>query len=154
MLEKLKGYDDQCRSYHENSVNGNSLDEVRLSHLRDHLLEFRDELESFERTASLMVKLELDGQIHQAEQVLIALKQQFDTALEKRLAESQQEEVNHFEQLRPTLGHPARKNDLQDIDNLEKTRLSSLEQLVQQLRSNSTVCSAFEVSTVLNFSSL
>ena len=101
-----------------------------------------------------MVKLELEGQIHQAEQLLIARRQQFDTALEQRLAETHQEEVNHFEQLRPTLGHPARKNDLQDIDNLEKSRLTSLEQFVQQLRSNSTVRSAFEMSIVRSFSSL
>ncbi|CAF2574698.1 unnamed protein product [Rotaria sp. Silwood2] len=119
MIEKLKNYEEQCRVYHEHSIN-----------------EFREMLELVERTSSLMAKLELDEQIQQAEKVLNDIKQQFDATLDKKLDESNEEKSNNFEQLRPTLGHPSRKNDLEDINNREKLRQDELQKNITQFRSN------------------
>jgi len=102
-------------------------------------LEFRDMLELVERTSSLMAKLELDEQIQQAEKVLNEIKQQFDEIIEKKLNEDNEEKMKNFDQLRPTLGHPARKNDLEEIDNREKIRQTELQQVITQLRSNTIV---------------
>jgi DNA-binding IscR family transcriptional regulator len=102
-------------------------------------LEFRDMLELVERTSSLMAKLELNEQIQQAEKVLNEIKQQFDEIMEKKLNEDNEEKTKNFDQLRPTLGHPARKNDLEEIDNREKIRQTELQQVITQLRSNTIV---------------
>ncbi|CAF4455214.1 unnamed protein product, partial [Adineta steineri] len=48
--------------------------------------------------------------------------------------DSTTEKSKNYDQLRPTLGHPARKNDLLEIDNREKIRQSELQQLVTELR--------------------
>jgi len=96
-------------------------------------------LELVERTSSLMAKLELDEQIQQAEKVLNEIKQQFDEIIEKKLNEDNEEKMKNFDQLRPTLGHPARKNDLEEIDNREKIRQTELQQIITQLRSNTIV---------------
>ncbi|CAF4692579.1 unnamed protein product [Rotaria sp. Silwood1] len=119
MIEKLKSYEEQCRVYHEHSIN-----------------EFREMLESIERTSSLMAKLELDEQIQQAEKVLNDIKQQFDETLNTKLNESNEEKLKNFEQLRPTLGHPSRKHDLEDINNREKKRQEELQKTIIQFRSN------------------
>jgi type IV secretory pathway VirB4 component len=96
-------------------------------------------LELVERTSSLMAKLELNEQIEQAEKILNDFKQQFDETINKILNEDNEEKLKHFEQLRPTFGHPARKNDLQEIDNQEKLRQNQLQQTITQLRSNTIV---------------
>jgi len=96
-------------------------------------------LELVERTSSLMAKLELNEQIQQAEKVLNEIKQQFDATIDKKLNEDSEEKTKNFAQLRPTLGHPARKNDLQEIDNQEKLRQKELQQIMTQLRSNTIV---------------
>ncbi len=96
-------------------------------------------LELVERTSSLMAKLELDEQIQQAEKILNEIKQQFDEIIEKKLNEDNEEKMKNFDQLRPTLGHPARKNDLEEIDNREKIRQTELQQIITQLRSNTIV---------------
>jgi hypothetical protein len=96
-------------------------------------------LELVERTSSLMAKLELDEQLQQAEKTLNDIKQQFDSTVEKKLNEDNEEKTKNFEQLRPTLGHPARKNELQDIDNREKIRQTELQQIITQLRTNTIV---------------
>jgi hypothetical protein len=96
-------------------------------------------LELVERTSSLMAKLELNEQIQQAEKVLNEIKQQFDATIDKKLNEDNEEKTKNFAQLRPTLGHPARKNDLQEIDNQEKLRQKELQQIMTQLRSNTIV---------------
>ncbi|CAF0926257.1 unnamed protein product [Adineta steineri] len=117
MIEKLKSYEEQCRSYYEHSIN-----------------EFRDMLELFERTSSLLAKAELNERTQQAEKVLNELKQQFDTILNGKFDDSTTEKSKNYDQLRPTLGHPARKNDLLEIDNREKIRQNELQQLVTELR--------------------
>ncbi|CAF3644133.1 unnamed protein product [Rotaria sordida] len=119
MIEKLKNYEEQCRAYHEHSIN-----------------EFREMLESVERTSSLMAKIELDEQIEQAEKVLQDIKQQFDRILDKKLNETNEEKSKNFEQLRPTLGHPSRKNELEDINNQEKLRQDEFQKMIIQFRSN------------------
>src|SRR5438874_1775247 len=96
-------------------------------------------LELIERTSSLMAKLELNDQIQQAEKVLNDIKQQFDTIIDKKLNEDNEEKSKNFEQLRPTFGHPSRKNDLQEIDNKEKIRQNEFQQMITQLRSNTIV---------------
>ncbi len=101
-------------------------------------------LELVERTSSLMTKLELDEQIQQAEKVLNDIKQQFDTTVEKKLNEDDEEKSKNFEQLRPTLGHPARKTDLQEIDKREKLRQNELQQAMTQLRTNTIVMKLFK----------
>jgi hypothetical protein len=86
-----------------------------------------------------MAKLELNEQIQQAEKVLNEFKQQFDETINKKLNEDNEEKTKHFDQLRPTFGHPARKNDLQEIDRQEKLRQNELQQTMTQLRSNTIV---------------
>jgi hypothetical protein len=100
-------------------------------------------LESVERTSSSMAKLELNEQIQQAEKVLNEFKQQFDETINKKLNEDNEEKTKHFDQLRPTFGHPARKNDLQEIDRQEKLRQNELQQTMTQLRSNTIVKNIF-----------
>jgi hypothetical protein len=138
MIDKLKLYEEQCRVYHERSINGLDYFEYFI---KTHVLflEFRDMLESVERTSSLMAKIELDDQLQQAKKTLNEIKQQFDTTIEKRLSEDSEEKTKNFEQLRPTLGHPARKNDLEDINNREKLRQNELQKIITQLRTNTIV---------------
>ncbi|CAF2342055.1 unnamed protein product [Rotaria sp. Silwood2] len=121
MVDKLKNYEAQCRSYHENSIN-----------------EFRNVLELFERTSCLMTKIEFNEQLFQAEKNLLDCKQQFDTILHKQLNESINEKQTNFQQLRPTFGYPAKKNHLQTIDNQEKLRQDNIEKICIELRSNTT----------------
>lgn len=138
MVDKLKHYEEQCRVYHEHSINGlffffYTPIIICLS------LEFRDMLELVERTSSLMAKLELDEQIDQAVKNLNELKEQFDSTIETKLNEDNEEKSKNFDQLRPTLGHPARKTDLQEIDKREKIRQNDLQQTITQFRSNTIV---------------
>ncbi|CAF0808765.1 unnamed protein product [Rotaria sordida] len=119
MIEKLKNYEEQCRSYHENSIN-----------------EFRNVLELFERTSTLMAKIEFNEQLFQAEEILFNCKQQFDMTLNKELNESNNEKQINFQQLRPTFGDPAKKNHLQTIDNQEKLRQDNVQKICNELRAN------------------
>lgn len=96
-------------------------------------------LELVERTSSAMAKLELTDQVEQAEKLLNDLKKQFEDIIERKLTEDNEEKSKHFDQLRPTFGHPARKNDLQEIDTQEKQRQTDLEQTITQLRSSTIV---------------
>ena len=107
------------------------------------VLEFRDLLELFERTSSLMAKIELDEQILQAKNLLMELKQQFITIFKKKMNEFNEEEIKNFELLRPTFGQPARKNDLEVIDKREKIRQDNIQKLINQLRSNTIVNNYF-----------
>ncbi|CAM4857478.1 unnamed protein product [Rotaria socialis] len=118
MIEKLKNYEQQCRTYHENSIN-----------------EFHFMLELFERTSSLMPKIEFNEQIFQSERVLIEFKQQFDMIIDKELNQSNCEKQTNLQQLRPTYGAPAKKSYLQAIDNQEKLRQENIQKLISQLRS-------------------
>ena len=100
-------------------------------------------LELFERTSSLLAKLELDEQTKQAENVLIGIKRKFDITCDENCQQSEKDKAKNFEQLRPTLGHPARKNELQEIDNHEKQRENELQQLISDLRSKTIVSALF-----------
>lgn len=102
-------------------------------------LEFRGLLESVERTSASMAKLELDEQITLAEKTLNDLKQQFEETLDEKLNETTIEKDNNFDQLRPTLGHPTRKTELEQIDQQEKNRQDELLKMVTQFRSNTIV---------------
>jgi hypothetical protein len=141
MIDKLKKYEEQCRTYHEQSINGLFVLSFTklISNKKCCILEFRDILELVERTSSLMAKLELDEQVQQAEKVLLDIKQQFDSTIDNKLTEDNEEKNKSFEQLRPTFGHPSRKTDLQEIDNREKIRQDELQQIVNQLRTNTIV---------------
>ena len=139
MIEKLKLYEEQCRVYHEHSINGFYYFKYFIKTILFLFIEFREMLELVERTSSLMAKLELDEQLQQAEKTLNDIKQQFDLTVEKKLNEDNEEKTKNFDQLRPTLGHPARKNELQDIDNREKIRQTELQQIITQLRTNTIV---------------
>jgi hypothetical protein len=135
MVEKLKSYEEQCRTYYEHSING--FYQIFFFSLNKKMLlfiEFRDMLELFERTSSLMSKAELNEQIQHSEKLLNEIKQEFDRIFNEKLNETNEEKSKNFDQLRPTLGHPARKNDLQEIDNRERKRQNELQQLVVQLR--------------------
>lgn len=103
------------------------------------VLEFREMLELVERTSSAMAKLELDDQVEQAEKVLNDLQKQFEEFIERKLTEDDEAKSKQFDQLRPTFGHPARKNDLQEIDQQEKQRQTELQQTITQLRSTTIV---------------
>ena len=102
-------------------------------------LEFREKLELVERTSPLMAKLEFDEQVEQAEKVLIELKQQFDKTLDEKLKDANQTKADNFEQLRPVLGHPSRKTELQELDQREKQRQDAIKETINQLRSNTMV---------------
>ena len=102
-------------------------------------LEFREKLELVERTSPLMAKLEFDEQVEQAEKVLTELKQQFDKTLDEKLKDANQTKADNFEQLRPVLGHPSRKNELQELDQREKQRQETIKETINQLRSNTMV---------------
>ena len=102
-------------------------------------LEFREMLELVERTSSAMAKLELDDQVEQAEKILNDLKGQFEKIINRKLTEDNEEKSRQFDQLRPTFGHPARKNDLEEIDKQEKQRQNELQQAITQLRSTTIV---------------
>jgi len=117
MIEKLRKYEDQCRTFHENSIN-----------------EFRTQLESIERTASLMAQLELDEQFERAEKFLKDLKEKFDRNLCEKVMKSVEDQEKNFEELRPTLGHPSRKSELEQLDQREKKRLDTVQQSLNQLR--------------------
>jgi hypothetical protein len=88
-----------------------------------------------------MAKLEFDEQVGQAEKVLIELKQQFDKTLDEKLKDAKQTKADNFEHLRPVLGHPSRKAELQELDQQEKQRQDALKEAISQLRSNTTVIS-------------
>ena len=102
-------------------------------------IEFRTTLELFERTSSLMAKIELDEQIIQGEKILQEFKQQFDSIFNKKLHEFNDEKQQIFELLRPTFGHPAKKSDLQILDNREKIREDEAEKVINELRFNTIV---------------
>ncbi|CAF1416429.1 unnamed protein product [Adineta steineri] len=119
MVEKLKNYEEQCLSHHGYSIN-----------------EFRNILEVFERASSSMAKMELDEQIIQGEKILFELKQQFDTTFNQNLNESTDEKQKYFELLRPAIGLPAKRSDLETLDNQEKIREDTLEKFINQLRTN------------------
>ncbi|CAM4747075.1 unnamed protein product [Rotaria magnacalcarata] len=139
MIEKLKLYEEQCRVYHEHSINGYYCFPFMISNNKRNIayfVEFREMLELIERTSSLMAKLELDEQTQEAEKVLNGIEKQFNETLEKILNEANEEKSKNFDQLRPTLGHPTRKTELQEIDNREKSRQSNLLKVVTEFRSN------------------
>ncbi|CAF0851526.1 unnamed protein product [Adineta ricciae] len=117
MIEKLKHYEEQCLAHHAYSIN-----------------EFRNILELFERTSSLMAKIELDEQIREGEKSLLEFKQQFDTTFNQKLNESNAEKQKLFESLRPALGLPGKKSDLEVLNNREKVREEQLEQVITQLQ--------------------
>lgn len=139
MLQKLKGFEQQCRSFHEASINGSILSQQSLLSHFSILLEFRAILESFERISSLLAKIEFDEQLAEGEKTLFELKQQFSQALQEKLTESNEEKETNFEALRPNFGHPSKKNYLQTIDDREKQRQEELEKSIAELRSNTTV---------------
>jgi hypothetical protein len=86
-----------------------------------------------------MAKIELDELMIQAEKILLEFRQQFNMILNKKLNESNNEKEKNFELLRPTLGHPTKKNYLQTIDNREKERQDDIQKIIDQLRSNTIV---------------
>jgi hypothetical protein len=86
-----------------------------------------------------MAKIELDEHIIQAENILLEFQRQFQMLLAKKLNESNEKRQTNFELLRPTFGHPGKKHDLQIIDNQEKLRQDDIQNIVNQLRSNTIV---------------
>ena len=86
-----------------------------------------------------MAQLELDEQFDQAAKFLNDLKEGFDRTLEEKLSKSVEEKEKNFDELRPTLGHPARKTELEQLDQREKQRLDTIQQGVTQLRTNTKV---------------
>ena len=86
-----------------------------------------------------MAKFELDAHVLSAEKDLMALKQQFDLKLNKKLNESNAEKARNLELVRPTLAQPSRRNDLDNIDNQERLRQHDLERFLGQLHSNTMV---------------
>jgi hypothetical protein len=108
-----------------------------------YFLEFRELLELFERTSSLVAKIELDEQIHETENILIKLKQQFMMIFNEKINAFNEEKIKNFELLRPTFGQPARKNDLQVIDKREQIRQDSVQKMINELQSNTIVNNSF-----------
>jgi hypothetical protein len=140
MIEKLKSYEQQCRTFHEQSING------LISSFKKHyfnekkpLLEFRSILELFERTSSLMAKIELDEELRDGEKMLFDLKQQFHTMLRENLNGSNNEKEKNYGLLRPTFGQPAKKDHLHVIDDREKHRQENINKVLEQLRSTTMV---------------
>jgi len=83
-----------------------------------------------------MAKIQLDELIIQAENILLEFRQQFNMMLNKKLNESNYEKEKNFQLLRPTFGHPGKKNHLEIIDNREKKRQDDIEKNIDRLRSN------------------
>jgi hypothetical protein len=141
MIEKLKAYEQQCRTFHEQSINGliSSFEKKNPIFHQNIFVEFRSILELFERTSSLMAKIELDEQMREGEKVLFELKQQFNMILKENLSESNNTKEKNYDLLRPTFGHPTKKNYLQIIDNQEKQRQEDIHKILEQLRSDTMV---------------
>jgi predicted DNA-binding antitoxin AbrB/MazE fold protein len=86
-----------------------------------------------------MAKIELDEQMREGEKVLFELKQQFNMILKENLSESNNVKEKNYDLLRPTFGHPTKKNHLQIIDNQEKQRQEDIHKILEQLRSDTMV---------------
>ena len=140
----------QCRIHHEQSING--LIDFRCHHLIfcRFILEFRDVLELFERLSSSIGKIELNELTVQAEKNLDELKYQFDVTLYNLLKKANSEKTKNFGSLRPTLGQPSRKDDLERIDQEERVRQNNINSTVQQLRSTTIVNLFGSDSSLLN----
>lgn len=50
-----------------------------------------------------------------------------------------EDKSNHFDKLRPMLGHPSKKIDLQTLDNKEKQRQEEFGNLLNELKTNTMV---------------
>lgn len=140
MIEKLKNYEQQCRSYHEHSING--LKSFFFFYPTEYIsfsIEFRDLLESFESTSSLISKIELDELMIEGEELVFKYQQDFNLILDKELNKTNYEKEKNFQLLRPTFGHPGKKNHLQTIDNQEKTRQDNIQKTIDQFRINTVV---------------
>jgi hypothetical protein len=102
-------------------------------------LEFREILEQIELTSSQLARLEFTEQIQHAERTLHELKQRFDQTLTDKLTANDREKCAHFELLRPILGHPSRKSELDELDRREKARQNAYENMIDQLRNDALV---------------
>jgi hypothetical protein len=86
-----------------------------------------------------MAKIELDEQMKEGEKTLFELKQQFNIILSEKLKQSNNEKQKNYDLLRPTFGHPTKRNHLQTIDDQEKRRQDDTQKNLEQLRSNTMV---------------
>jgi hypothetical protein len=102
-------------------------------------LEFRNILELVERLSSFIAKIELNQLLVNAEQNMNELKQRFDTTLTTKLDESNTDKLKNVKLLRPTLGQPAKHDELERIDKQEKSRQNQIEQIIQEYRLNTIV---------------
>lgn len=107
--------------------------------------EFRDVLEIFERVSSSIAKIELQELMLDAEKNLNERKRQFDIDLNETLDQSNDEKTSNYEHLRPTLGQPARKHDLEQIDTREKHRQEDISKKIHNLRTDAIVIFANEL---------
>jgi hypothetical protein len=110
-----------------------------VSLLKHRFLEFRHVLELFERAPSLMSKIELDEHIRDGERSLLEFKQQFDATFNKELNESNQEKQKIFDSLRPTIGLPGKRTDLEDLNSREKVRQEQLEKILTRMQADAIV---------------
>lgn len=67
------------------------------------------------------------------------------------MTRSNDENEKNFDLLRPTFGQPARKNDLEQIDKQERSRLERIDQTIQQLRTSSLVKRNVKKNETFNF---
>ena len=102
-------------------------------------LEFRSVLELFERATSLMAKIELDEHIHDGEKSLLEFKRQFDATFKKELNGSNDEKQKIFDSLRPTIGLPGKRTDLESLNSREKVRQEHLEKIISRLQADTIV---------------
>lgn len=86
-----------------------------------------------------MPKIEFDEQMLEAEKIIIEIKQQFDETLDKEFTQSVNGKQASLQRLRPTHGAPARKDELQAIDEREKARQETIQTTINQLRSTTVV---------------
>lgn len=107
------------------------------------LLEFRGILEQFERLSCSIGKIELEQHMKQAEQSLHEAKQRFDSELIRKINQSNIENKKNYDLLRPTFGQPSRKNELEEIDQRERSRLVDIDQKIQHLRISTIVNNIF-----------
>lgn len=101
-------------------------------------IEFRGELESVERTSCLLAKLELDDQLKEAEKSLHDIKEKYLKSIDEASKQTDQHRTIHLDQLRPTLGHPGRKTDLEILNQQEKERQDQFQENIDLLK-NATI---------------
>lgn len=86
-----------------------------------------------------MSKIEFNQLIIESEKILFDYQKNFHILLNKNLNQTKNDREKNFELLRPTFGHPGKKDHLENIDNQEKLRQIRVGRSIDQLRLDTIV---------------